>query len=204
MEESGEVDAYADAAGERHLARLDGRFVRSLPQRSPAGRTLDVGCGPARIPEAYRRGRNLFAAGVDISLPMLREARSRGFTSVVAGSATHLPFADQTFDLVLSNSLLHHLANPVIALSEMARCVAPGGRLLLRDLRRPPRPLMRGLLAFLGRHYGGRMKELFEASVRAAYTPGEALRLCADARLPDARVRRRGLSYLQAEWSRTA
>ncbi len=206
MDESGEVDAYADAAGQRHLAKLDGRFVRSLLQNHPARRTLDVGCGPAQIPQAYRRGsgKNLFAAGVDLSLPMLREAWAGGFTSVAIASAAHLPFPDQTFDLVMSNSLLHHLADPVTALCEMSRCVARGGTLLLRDLRRPPRPLMKRHVAFFSRHYRGRMKELFEASVRAAYTPGETRRLYAEAWLRKARVRRRGLSYLQAEWRRPA
>jgi len=200
------VEAYADASGERHLARLDRRFVRELLAPHPARRVLDVGCGPAQILDDYRRAvpGQAFAAGVDLSLPMLRQARRRGFTRVVAASATHLPFPGGAFDLVLSNSLLHHLSDPVPALAEMSRCVAPGGRLVLRDLRRPPSPLLPGHLAWLGRHYSGRMKELFEASVLAAYTPEEARRLCAAAPLPRARVRRRGLSYLHCEWTRPA
>ncbi len=207
MDHSEEVEAYASAAAKRHLARLDSRFVRSVARSHPANRILDVGCGPGQIPLAYlyrrrRESPDARAFGVDLSLPMLREARRNGFTSVAVASGAALPFQGGAFDLVLSNSVLHHLADPAADLAEMTRCVAPGGTLLVRDLKRPLEALAKPHMAFLGRHYSGRMKELFEASVRAAYTPTEARRLLAQAHVKPARVRRRGLSYLEAEWRR--
>jgi ubiquinone/menaquinone biosynthesis C-methylase UbiE len=87
--------------------------------------------------------------------------------------ARRLPFADGAFDLVISNSLLHHLADPTAVLDEVARVVRPGGRVLLRDLRRPPRVGFRAWIAWHGRHYEGAMRALYEASVAAAFTPAE-------------------------------
>jgi ubiquinone/menaquinone biosynthesis C-methylase UbiE len=205
MDEADEVDSYAGATAARHLARLDARFVRRLLSETASTRTLDVGCGPGQIVLGYLRGRQrdhppARAFGVDLSLPMLAEARRNGLTCVAVANAAALPFRDGAFDLVFCNSVLHHMAEPAGDIAEMARCVARGGRLLIRDLRRPPRLLLRAHIAFLGRHYAGRMKQLFEASVRAAYTPAEARSLLGKA--SGARVRRQGLSYLEARWTR--
>lgn len=207
MEESEEVGAYADASAARHLARIDSRFVSSVLRTHPARRVLDVGCGPGQIISDYARRRQRLdpevrAFGVDLSWPMLVQARRNGLTSVAVATAAALPFRSGSFDLVLSNSVLHHLAQPAADLSEMARCVGSSGALLVRDLRRPPRALARLHIAYLGRHYAGKMRQLFEASVRAAYTPAEARQLLEQARVSPSRVRRRGLSYLEGEWRR--
>jgi ubiquinone/menaquinone biosynthesis C-methylase UbiE len=173
----------------------------------PADAVLDIGCGPGQIVLDYLHGRRETSAGVrgvgvDLSLAMLLEARRKGLTAVAVANASALPFADGAFDLVFCNSVLHHMSDPERDLAEMARCVSRGGRLLVRDLRRPPRALVGPHIAFLGRHYAGRMKQLFEASVRAAYTPTEARRLLGRARAQPTRVRRQGLSYLEARWTR--
>ena len=206
MDETDEVDSYAAATAAKHLAKVDGRFVRQLLGEFEADSVLDVGCGPGQILRDYARGRRsgrpVRAVGVDLSLPMLSEARRQGLRQVVVANASALPFREGTFELVFCNSVLHHMAEPKGDLAEMARCVAPGGRLLVRDLRRPPRPLVRPHIAFLGRHYSGRMRQLFDASVRAAYTPTEARRLLPRGGAQPGVVRRRGLSYLEARWTR--
>lgn len=206
MDETGEVDSYAAAAAAKHLAEVDGRFVRQLLGEFETDSVLDVGCGPGQILRDYVRGRGsarpVRAVGVDLSLPMLSEARRQGLRQVAVANASALPFREGTFELVFCNSVLHHMAEPEGDLAEMARCVAPGGRLLVRDLRRPPRPLVRPHIAFLGRHYSGRMRQLFDASVRAAYTPTEARRLLPRGGAEPGVVRRRGLSYLEARWTR--
>jgi ubiquinone/menaquinone biosynthesis C-methylase UbiE len=207
MEEADEVDSYADAAAARHLSLLDGRFVARLLGEYPADAVLDVGCGPGQILLDYLRNRRhaspkAFGVGIDLSFPMVLQARRSGLTAVAVASGEALPFAEGAFDLVFSNSVLHHMAHPERDLAEMARCVSPGGKLLIRDLRRPPRVLTGSHIALLGRHYAGRMKQLFEASVRAAYTPSEARGLMGRTRAEPIRVRRRGLSYLEAQWTR--
>ena len=58
----------------------------------------------------------------------------------IAADGGCLPFADASFDLVLCNSVLHHVKHPLRLFAEIARVASPGGAILLRDLRRPSRP----------------------------------------------------------------
>jgi SAM-dependent methyltransferase len=75
------------------------------------------------------------AVGVDLSGGMLAHAHSRGLT-VAQGSATSLPFADESFDVVCSFKVLAHVTEIETALHEMARVTRPGGKLLLEFYNR--------------------------------------------------------------------
>lgn len=60
-------------------------------------------------------------------------------------TAQHIPFADQTFDLIVSTRCLHHWADPVVVFDEIARVIKPGGRFFVFDVERgaklqPPAP----------------------------------------------------------------
>jgi len=107
--------------------KFDLRGLRSI---------LDVGSGAGQIaghllkyadPEAK-------VTCTDLSQPMLRRARARLKSSrpdFVTADLACLPFADNSFDCVTCGYVLEHLANPEPGLSEMARVLKPGGRLLL-------------------------------------------------------------------------
>ena len=84
-----------------------------------------------------------------------------------------LPFPNASFDLVMCNSVLHHLAEPQRLFAEVARLVKPSGAILIRDLRRPSRLAFPLHVRRYGRHYAGLMYKLYCASVRAAYTAAE-------------------------------
>ncbi|MGH7563940.1 MAG: class I SAM-dependent methyltransferase [Gemmatimonadota bacterium] len=185
-----EAVAYMDAAAATHLARLDAErasLVARTGPRAPA-RVLDVGTGGGQIPVLLARARPewriwaldrspaMLAEGWAAVLEEATQARLRArpfFLAPAVADARRLPFPDDGFDLVVSNSLLHHLADPTAVLDEIARVAGPGGRVLLRDLRRPPRLLFGAWVAWHGRHYEGTMRELYEASVAAAFTPAE-------------------------------
>jgi len=98
------------------------------------GKGLDVGCGTGRLLEALRPyGRVM---GVDPSEGMLRVLREHRRGEAVRGSAEHLPFADDSFDVVFSVATLHHLVEPgrvEAALREMVRVARPGGRIVVWD-----------------------------------------------------------------------
>jgi SAM-dependent methyltransferase len=90
---------------------------------------LDVGAGTgvaARVAKESSRNRTVFA--LDPSLGMLRTARSHGLC-VVAGAVPGLPFGAGTFDGVMANFVLSHLASCQAALADMARVLKPGGKL---------------------------------------------------------------------------
>ncbi len=102
-------------------------------------RVLDVGCGPAVIAaEVARQLDHSEVIGIDLSDARLVEARKqlngRPNLSMQKGSATSLPFADESFDLVYSRFLLEYLPDRQEAVAEMARVCRPGGRVLLQDL----------------------------------------------------------------------
>lgn len=143
MEPSGTVESnrqYYDAfsAGyERHrganepggyhelLDALEAQYV----ERFALGRdVLEVGCGTGLVLERIREFARS-AKGVDPSPGMLTKAQERGL-DVVEGSATSLPFPDQSFDLVCSFKVLPHVPEIERALSEMSRVLRSTGVLL--------------------------------------------------------------------------
>ena len=197
MESADEVDAYSSAAAQRYLDAIDTTLVDHIARLGVvSGRLLDVGCGPGNIAlKIARRWPRIRVVGIDFSLNMILAARAAaasqqltGRAEFLAGDAKKLPFPDCALDFVLSNSVLHHLHDPLGMLDEMARVVKPGGLVLLRDLRRPGRLIFPWHVRWYGRHYSGLMKKLFTDSVRAAYTGEELARMLHASRLAAARV----------------
>lgn len=87
---------------------------------------LEVGCGTGRLlgriaPLARS------AVGADLSAGMLAAAVERGLCCLQA-DATHLPFADASFDTVYSFKVLAHVRQIEHAMAEIARVLRPGGR----------------------------------------------------------------------------
>lgn len=105
----------------------------------PVDTLLDLGTGTGRILEllkdVYRRG-----VGVDASRDMLAVARANlDRSGIVKASIRHgdifnLPLDGQDFDLVVIHQVLHFLEQPQQAITEAARMLRPGGRLVLIDL----------------------------------------------------------------------
>jgi ubiquinone/menaquinone biosynthesis C-methylase UbiE len=197
MDNADEVDVYASAATQRHLDAIDTTLVDHIARLGVAsGRLLDVGCGPGNIAlKIANRWPGVRVVGVDFSRNMILAARAAADTQRLsaraeffAGDAKKLPFPDGAFDFVFSNSVLHHLRDPVGMLDEMARVVKPGGIVLLRDLRRPGRLIFPWHVRWYGRHYSGLMRKLFTDSVRAAYTGEELAMMLHASRLPAARL----------------
>jgi ubiquinone/menaquinone biosynthesis C-methylase UbiE len=103
---------------------------------SASDRLLDVGCGTGA---ASRAAAEIGASvvGVDLSPKMISEAvtlagRRENLTFEVA-DVEHLPFRDGRFTAVLCSNAFHHYPDPSRAVSEMARVLAPGGRLAIGD-----------------------------------------------------------------------
>lgn len=102
-------------------------------------RVLDVGCGPGWLwaeATAYLP-RDLDLTLLDLSEGMAREAsirlEGRGYHRCVAGvvgDAQDLPLVARSFDMVVANYVLHHLAEPSAAVAELARALRPAGVLL--------------------------------------------------------------------------
>jgi len=88
---------------------------------------LEIGCGTGLILErtaaVARR-----ATGIDLSAGMARFSAGRKGLTVAQGSATDLPFADDSFDVVYSFKVLPHVPDLGAAIAEIRRVLRPGGR----------------------------------------------------------------------------
>jgi ubiquinone/menaquinone biosynthesis C-methylase UbiE len=171
-------------------------FLETVKRLGGTGRplwVLDVGTGTAQIPiELCRRAGFVRVTAVDLASHMLqigqRNLIRAGLESVVRLEqidAKGLPYGDAEFPAVMSNSIIHHIPEPLAVLREMRRVLKPGGILFVRDLLRPPD------IATLNRiveTYAGdanlHQRQMFHDSLHAALTLDEVRDLLAAIALP--------------------
>jgi SAM-dependent methyltransferase len=119
-------------------ADLTARFVDAVDV-GPETTILDVACGPGII-TAHLAAKARAVVAFDLTPEMLQQARARcakaGLTNVTfeQGSATALPFADSSFDCVVTRLSIHHFDAPRLVLDEMFRVLKPGGKFVLADV----------------------------------------------------------------------
>lgn len=106
-------------------------------------KVLDLAAGTGTSSEPYADA-GVHVVACDFSLGMLRVGkRRRPDIDFVAGDATHLPFADNSFDAVTISFGLRNVNEPEKALAEMLRVAKPGGRLVIAEFSTPVVPLWR-------------------------------------------------------------
>jgi len=120
------------------------RKTVTLASIQPGEHVLDVGCGTGTLAleVARRAGRAGRVTGIDPSSEQIARARSKAARHNVPvdfqiGVIEHLAFPDQTFDVVLSTLMMHHVPAPLKrqGLAEIARVLKPGGRLVIADFK---------------------------------------------------------------------
>lgn len=179
MDDPEEVAAY-DEADFTEVNR--GLASRCLQYCGEAGRAIDLGCGPASIslelcqlsPRwkvlAVDAGRRMLSRG----RKLVRAAGLSGQIAFLLADACRVPRPGGAFDLVVSNSLLHHVSDPIGLWVEARRLVRPGGAIVVQDLCRPSSP--READRLVREHAGGEsalLRDLFHRSLLAAYRPEE-------------------------------
>lgn len=115
-------------------------WSRALGHLLPPVRVADLGCGEGYLTiEASRWASHVIA--VDRSASVLQRARELATRRKVSnitwktGELEKLPLDDASVDVALLSQALHHAEDPARAISEAARIIVPGGRVLLLDLR---------------------------------------------------------------------
>jgi SAM-dependent methyltransferase len=119
-----------------------GRLATELAAFAPRGQVLEVGSGPGRLAARLAElAPGVQVTGVDISPEMVERANSLAANSGVAdrvefrvGDVASLPFADASFDAVVSTFSLHHWQNPAKGLEEIYRVLRPGGVVRIYDV----------------------------------------------------------------------
>lgn len=149
---------------------------------------LDLGAGTARIPiELCQQHADARVLAVDAAVHMLELAR---YNVEIAGliervqllqaDAKRLPFRDGLFHVVISNSILHHIPEPLLVVREAARVTAPGGLLFFRDLLRPASAeQLRDLVEQYAGAEAPAARQMFADSLHAALSLSEIRELVA-------------------------
>jgi 2-polyprenyl-6-hydroxyphenyl methylase/3-demethylubiquinone-9 3-methyltransferase len=109
-----------------------------MPHLNASGHWLDAGCGSGYFSRRLA-AQGLTVTGVDASAPMIEAARQHGAAAgfgnalqfETVSTVENLPFADARFDGCICLSVIEYLNNPGACFHELARAVAPGGRLVL-------------------------------------------------------------------------
>ena len=186
MDDVEQARAYA----ETDFSESNGLFVdlvdRYFSGQPPDIRVLDLGCGPADIPiRLVRKHPQWTVHAVDGSSAMLALARKvverESLTSRIRLICDRLPDLSVTakYSMIISNSLLHHLSDPL----DLWRCVRrfgdAGSGVLVMDLCRPS---IESDVELLVEQYAADALEIlvrdFRASLRAAYTADEVSNEC--------------------------
>ena len=125
--ESGFTSRWRDPVQRQSLAALG---------ITPEDRMLDVGCGTGAASRSAAAVAGC-VVGIDLSPEMIGKATrlADGIANVrfEVADAEHIPFADGEFTAALCSNSFHHYPDPQRAVREMARVLAPGGRLVIGD-----------------------------------------------------------------------
>lgn len=119
-----------------HTAQEAAEFVARI-NIAPGARVLDVACGTGNLAiPAAKRGAQV--TGVDIAPNTLEQARARAAAEGVAatfdeGDAEQLPYADASFDVVMSMYGAMFAPRPELAAAELARVCKPGGLIAMAN-----------------------------------------------------------------------
>jgi cyclopropane fatty-acyl-phospholipid synthase-like methyltransferase len=146
MDDPEQALAYARADFVEENQGFVDRFVEYYSDFTE-GHVLDLGCGPADIPiRLVRALPGCRVTGVDASAPMIRLGEE---AIRAAGLSDHISLYCERFqsyslkepaDAVISNSLVHHLTNPLKFWYALKQLVKPGSYILVMDLLRPASP----------------------------------------------------------------
>ena len=146
MDDPEQALVYARADFEEENQGFIDRFREYFPEFTE-GHVLDLGCGPGDIPVRFARALpSCRITGVDASEPMIGLA---GVAVKQAGLADRITFRCERFqgvslvepaDAAVSNSLLHHVPNPLQFWYRLRQLVKPGSPVLVMDLFRPDSP----------------------------------------------------------------
>lgn len=143
---------------------------------------FDAGTGTAQIPlELMSRGFDAIVTATDLAEQMLVVAQQNvtaaGFAKsirLVLADCKQLADANSMYDVVMSNSIVHHIPEPLQVLAELWRILKPGGLLFVRDLMRPgDQATLDGLVQTYAGTSNGHQQQMFRDSLHAALTVDE-------------------------------
>ncbi len=169
--------------------------ITLCPLESPM--ILDAGTGTARIPILMCQMQPKYQiTAIDMAQSMLQvgnqNVKKAGLQNQIRLELVDskcLPYADGHFDMVISNSLVHHLPNPLPFFQEIKRVLKPNGGIFLRDLFRPiDKQAVNTLVNSIATECDEHQQKLFRDSLHAAFTLKEVEELITKAGLEGVKI----------------
>jgi ubiquinone/menaquinone biosynthesis C-methylase UbiE len=160
-------------------------------------RVLDVGTGTARIPIIISNLRSQWEIiANDLAKSMLKIAENNVISAnkqnrikLELADAKKMPYPSHEFDLVISNSLVHHLPNPLPFFEEVKRVVKPEGGILIRDLLRPESEAkIEAIVKQADLVYNPHQQKLFADSLHAAFSLEEITNIVNQVELQNVKI----------------
>ncbi len=105
--------------------KIEAMLAAEMATLAPGSKILDVGCGTG-FNMVRLRDQGFDVSGVEPAESMRRRALDQKL-NVIDGDSEQLPFADGTFDAVISVEVIRYLADPLKSIREMCRVLKPGG-----------------------------------------------------------------------------
>ena len=144
MNDQEQADAYAQAdfaEPHNYFVQLFGEY---FPQNKPV-KVLDLGCGPGDIscrfakahPESVVTGVDGAQAMLDAGAPILKNFGLGKRVQLTYGYLPNVELPKATYDTVISNSLLHHLDDPMVIWESIKKFGQPNSSVFIMDLMRP-------------------------------------------------------------------
>lgn len=196
MDSKEDADEYAAFDNTAVNEEFVGRVLELGPR---AGRVMDIGTGPADIAILLaQRAPDLRIVAIDLGEHMLAMARANveraaltDRVEVARADAKATGYPAASFDMVFSNSLVHHIPEPEEMLREVKRLAAPGAAIFIKDLHRPDSEAeLARLVDTYAEGCTAYQRRIFGDSLRAALTVDEVKALCRKVELTDVEVRR--------------
>ena len=164
--------------------------------------SLEIGPGPGYLGlEWLKKTEGTTLRALEISADMIKmaekNAREYGLQNrvkYVEGDAQKMPFEDNTFDGVFTNGSLHEWSQPNRIFNEVYRCLKPGGKYLISDMRRDMNPLVKWFLKLMTKP-----KEIrpgLISSINASYTVQETPSILSKTDLKSSKVKKTTMGFI--------
>lgn len=219
-EEAADYDAMDHEAVNRAFCE-DALAALGARAKNASVRALDLGTGTALIPiQMCKLHTSITVLGTDLARQMLAVAKANvaragleDRVSLSFGDAKN-DDQDRTFDLVVSNSVIHHIPEPADLLRAALTKLAPGGTVFIRDLERPTTEVALEALVQryapldaskpeLERQRDERQRGLLAASLRAALTLDEIRAIGKTFAIPEGAFTRTSDRHWTLAWTRS-
>jgi ubiquinone/menaquinone biosynthesis C-methylase UbiE len=149
MDDEAQARAYAEADFNDPDSNFIELFKARFAEEDVHGYVLDLGCGPGNVSFRFARAfPECIVHGVDGSEAMLNHGRHlleqqediRDRVELIRGVFPGVEMSRDSYDIIISNSMLHHLADPQVIWGEIKRLGHSGTLVFVMDLRRPSSP----------------------------------------------------------------